>query len=77
VDIAAIPAGMLMRLLKTGELRESEAVRTAWAAHGVHDVYLPLSVIRQTCAEIIPGARLRRHLLWRYSIVWKKAGSHS
>ena len=72
MDCAAVPASAILRLVKTGRLREPEAVRAAWAAHGVHDVYLPLSVIRQVCERVIPGADVRRHLLWRYSVVWKK-----
>jgi len=72
MDCAAIPASAILKLVKTGHLREPQAVRDAWAAHGIHDVYMPLSAIRQTCERIIPGAEVRRHLLWRYSIVWKK-----
>jgi 2-polyprenyl-3-methyl-5-hydroxy-6-metoxy-1,4-benzoquinol methylase len=72
MDCAAVPASAMMKLVKTGRLRETASVREAWAAHGIHDVYLPLSTIRQTCKRIIPGADVRRHLLWRYSIVWKK-----
>jgi SAM-dependent methyltransferase len=72
MDCAAVPASILFRLVKTGRLREPKAVRAAWAAHGVHDTYLPLSTIRQVCERVIPGAEVRRHLLWRYSIVWKK-----
>jgi SAM-dependent methyltransferase len=72
MDCAAIPASAILRLVKTGRLREPEAVRAAWAVHGIHDVYLPLSTIRQVCDQAIPGADVRRHLLWRYSIVWKK-----
>jgi SAM-dependent methyltransferase len=28
--------------------------------------------VRATAARVLPGARYRRHLLWRYSIVWSK-----
>jgi 2-polyprenyl-3-methyl-5-hydroxy-6-metoxy-1,4-benzoquinol methylase len=72
MDCAAVPVSAILRLVKTGRLREPQAVRAAWAAHGIHDVYLPLSTIRQVCERVIPGAEVRRHLLWRYSIVWKK-----
>ena len=72
MDCIALPSSIILKLVKTGRLRESEAVRAAWTAHGIHDVYLPLSVIRQVCDQVIPGAEVRRHLLWRYSIVWEK-----
>ena len=47
-------------------------LRAAWDEHGRHDSYLTLSEIRKTCADILPGASVTRHLLWRYSLVWKK-----
>jgi ubiquinone/menaquinone biosynthesis C-methylase UbiE len=28
--------------------------------------------VRRTAARVLPGARYRRHLLWRYSIRWSK-----
>ncbi|GAA1724233.1 hypothetical protein GCM10009680_77520 [Streptomyces yatensis] len=28
--------------------------------------------MRAMAAEILPGSLYRRHLLWRYSIVWRK-----
>ena len=29
---------------------------------------------RAAALEVLPGARYRRHLLWRYSLVWRKPG---
>lgn len=68
----AVPVGLAFRLLKTGRLREPIEVRRAWDAHAVHDSYLTLEQVRDLCREILPGAVVRRHLFWRYSIVWKK-----
>ncbi|WP_372461970.1 hypothetical protein [Streptomyces endocoffeicus] len=28
--------------------------------------------MRALAAELLPGSRYRRHVLWRYSIVWRK-----
>jgi len=36
-----------------------------------------LSRMRQVCASLLPGAEVRRHLLWRYSIVWRKTALSS
>jgi len=71
-ELAAVPVHLVLRWIKTGRLREPRRVREAWAQHGQHDSYLTLSHIRQICAAVLPGARVRKHLLWRYSIVWKK-----
>jgi len=71
-NVLAVPVHFTLRLIKTGRLRQLSEAREAWAQHGLHEAYLPLSHIRQVCARVLPGARVRRHLLWRYSIVWKK-----
>lgn len=68
----AVPVNIMLRLIKTGRLREPREVRQAWAEHGRSDSYPPLSQIRQVCAAMLPEAKLRKHLLWRYSITWKK-----
>ncbi len=70
--VLAVPLHLALKLIKGGRARPSPAERAAWDEHGQHDVYLTLAQVRQTCAEILPGACVTRHLLWRYSIIWKK-----
>jgi ubiquinone/menaquinone biosynthesis C-methylase UbiE len=72
-SVAAMPVHLGLRLLKTGQLREPREVREAWAEHGKNDVYSTLPQIHRICERVLPGARIRKHLLWRYSIVWRKA----
>jgi SAM-dependent methyltransferase len=38
----------------------------------VMDPDMTWSQVRSTAAGLLPGARYRRHLLWRYSITWLK-----
>lgn len=71
-DGVAYPTNLLLRLIKTGKPRPPREVREAYAEHGKTDAYLTLPQIRQLCADILPGALVRRHLFWRYSIIWKK-----
>jgi ubiquinone/menaquinone biosynthesis C-methylase UbiE len=73
--LAAIPLNLLLKYLKTGHIKEPPEVRKAWAEHGQHDTYLTLAQLRHICRAVIPGAQVRRHLLWRYSLVWKKTAS--
>ncbi len=56
-------------------LRESPAARAAWDEHGRHDSYLTMAEVRRACARVLPGARVTKHLFWRYSIVWRKTGA--
>ena len=70
--ILAIPVSIGFRLLKCGRIRESAEAQAAWAEHGRTDTYLTLSEVRQASARVLPKARIKRHLLWRYSLVWQK-----
>jgi ubiquinone/menaquinone biosynthesis C-methylase UbiE len=71
-DGVAYPASLFLRLIKTGKPRPAREVREAYAEHEKTDTYFTLPQIEQICADILPGALVRRHLFWRYSILWKK-----
>ncbi len=62
-------SAVALRLLR---LRTSPAARAAWAEHGRTDRYVRVSDVRQLCRDLLPGAVVRKHLFWRYSLVWRK-----
>jgi ubiquinone/menaquinone biosynthesis C-methylase UbiE len=68
----AMPASFALRLIKNGRIRASEESRQAWTQHGERDSYLTVPDVRRICESALPGARVRKHLFWRYSIVWKR-----
>lgn len=68
----AYPVAGLRRLWRTGRLRAPREVREAWAEHGRDEVYLTTAEVRRVCGEHLPSARFKRHLLWRYTVVWRK-----
>lgn len=72
LDCVAYPASLLLRLVKTGRPRPPREVREAYAEHGRTDAYLTLPEVVRICEKVMPGARVSRHLFWRYSVVWKK-----
>jgi ubiquinone/menaquinone biosynthesis C-methylase UbiE len=71
-SLIALPVSLLLRLIHTGRLRAPREVRAAWDEHARHDVYLTVRDVRRMCSSLLPGAKVRRHLLWRYSLIWKK-----
>jgi SAM-dependent methyltransferase len=40
----------------------------------IMDPAMTWSQVREAAARVLPGARYRRHLLWRYSLQWTKPG---
>jgi SAM-dependent methyltransferase len=72
LNLLAVPVHTILKLKNTGRLRESEKIWEAWADHGKHDRYFPVSSARRICDDLLPGAIIRKHLLWRYSAIWKK-----
>lgn len=73
----AYPVSVLRRFWNTGQMRMPREVRKAWAEHGKHETYLTLSEVREMCRQYLPEALIKRHLLWRYTVVWRKRGAAS
>jgi SAM-dependent methyltransferase len=71
-NFLAVPLSVSLRLIHHGRLLRPREEREAWSAHEHHDSYLTMREARQLCIEILPGASVRKHLLWRYSIIWTK-----
>ena len=76
VGAAGFPASKAIRLAKTGALSgppQPPEVERVWEEHYATDVFPTLGEVRSACDEAgLRGARVRRHLLWRYSVVWRK-----
>jgi ubiquinone/menaquinone biosynthesis C-methylase UbiE len=71
-NVLAMPANMAIRFMKTRRFRPPVEVRRAWEEHGRDEIYLTLAEVRSLCEDLLPGAIIKKHLLWRYSIVWQK-----
>jgi SAM-dependent methyltransferase len=59
-----------LRWLRTGRLRPPAAVRAAWAEHERWDRLVDPAGAREMATALLPGATVRHHLFWRYSIRW-------
>ena len=62
IGAAGIPANVYYKRVK-GEGDPGAPIR---------DPDMTWGQVRRTAGRVLPGARYRRHLLWRYSIVWTK-----
>jgi ubiquinone/menaquinone biosynthesis C-methylase UbiE len=72
ISALAYPVSAAIRFRETGHLLPSRELRTAWKEHGKHESYLTLNEVKEMCKRYLPGASVRRHLLWRYTVVWNK-----
>jgi ubiquinone/menaquinone biosynthesis C-methylase UbiE len=72
VDVMALGVSGGLRLIHNGRLKPPAEVRKAWEQHGKHDSYSTASDMRTLSDQILRGAIVRRHLFWRYSLVYQK-----
>jgi len=76
-NVLAMGVSVSLRLVHNGRLLPPREVRAAWDEHGKTDSYPTMTEVRALCADILPGAEIRQHLLWRYSIIWRKLSTGS
>jgi SAM-dependent methyltransferase len=72
LDVIGLGVSSGLRLIHNGRLQPPPAVRKAWEQHGKHDHYSTIKQMRALADEILPGASVKRHLLWRYTLVYRK-----
>lgn len=70
IDVVALGVSGGLRLLHNRRLNPPAEVRKAWEQHGKHDAYLTVNQMRVLANEILPGAGVKRRLLWRYTLVY-------
>jgi 2-polyprenyl-3-methyl-5-hydroxy-6-metoxy-1,4-benzoquinol methylase len=65
IDLLAVPANLVLGRLKR---RQADAARITMSAPTA-DPAATLREVRATAARVLPGARVRRRLFWRYTLV--------
>jgi SAM-dependent methyltransferase len=73
LDAVRLPVDFVLRWCRTGSPLPHRALRRAWTEHGRGERYLTLREVESMRDRLLPGARIDRHLLWRYTLVWRKA----
>jgi len=61
-----------LRWRRTGRLTKDRRVVAAWREHERFDRLLTIAEARRQAHAHLPGAQVRQHLLWRYSIRWQR-----
>ncbi|OUL21185.1 SAM-dependent methyltransferase [Nostoc sp. T09] len=72
-DAIAVPLHLTLQLLKNKRLRPTPEAIAVWQEHGRTDKYLTRSQAKQIYLKSLTEAKIRKHLFWRYSVVWEKS----
>ncbi len=72
-DLIAVPLNWGFQMLKNRHIKSSPEAAAAMREHLRTDRYLTLSQARRIYSKSMKGASIRKHLFWRYSVVWEKS----
>lgn len=70
LDVPRVAVKAAWRLARVSRVRAFVQERAAWAQHAEHDVIPTAEQIRHMRDRLFPGAELRQHFLWRYTLLW-------
>lgn len=70
-DLIAVPLNQLF-LLQNRHIEQPLEAIEAMKEHLRTDEFLTLSQVKQIYWNLLDKAKIRKHLFWRYSIVWQK-----
>jgi len=71
-DFVAVPLNWIFQTLKNSHIQQSPEAAAAMREHLRTDEYLTLSQVRRIYTSSLTRAKVRKHLFWRYSVVWEK-----
>lgn len=71
-DLISTPLHRLLKYKYDGRSTSSKLEAELWHQHGSGDEYLSIPELKEATAQLMPGALIRKRLLWRYTLEWKK-----
>jgi 2-polyprenyl-3-methyl-5-hydroxy-6-metoxy-1,4-benzoquinol methylase len=71
VAIIAVPLSIILRLKNNGKIKVTKEQREAWEGHFHYDKYLTIKEVKNIVRKKLGKAKVKKHLFWRYSIVYK------
>lgn len=70
LSIVAALLNPLVMFIMSGRVKISKEEKEAWAGHFQYDKYLTIREVRKIVKNVLGKAKIKRHLFWRYSIVY-------
>jgi SAM-dependent methyltransferase len=74
-DLIRLSISAAIRWKRTGRIWARWEERRAWAVHSKGERYLTMKEVRTMRDRYLPEGEVKEHLLWRYSVVWRKPRS--
>lgn len=74
-SIVSSPLNIVYKIYKNKRIREHSKVKAMWQEHIAYDEYMTVQEIHEVAAKILPDSNIKRHLFWRYSLIWNKGGT--
>ncbi|MEL6381955.1 MAG: methyltransferase domain-containing protein [Cyanobacteria bacterium J06626_18] len=71
-ELVAVPLNWLFQALKNSHIQQSPKAAAAMREHLRTDKYLTISQVQRIYTRPLRKAKVRKHLFWRYSVVWEK-----
>lgn len=72
LDFVASPVSKFYKRLYNSEIKSSKQADQIWQEHGESDEYLTIAALKKLVKKHFPEGKLRRRLLWRYTLLWEK-----
>jgi 2-polyprenyl-3-methyl-5-hydroxy-6-metoxy-1,4-benzoquinol methylase len=72
LSVVATICNPIMYLIKRRSLFNTEEERNAWEDHFKYDKYTTIEEIREIAKKELGQISIKRHLFWRYSLVYRK-----
>lgn len=72
-DLIAVPLNWGFQMLKNRHIKSSPEAAAAMREHLRTERYLTLSQARRIYSKSMRGAKIGKHLFWRYSVLWEKS----
>lgn len=71
-DLVSIPLHRLLKFRYEGRTITTKLEAELWHQHGSGDEYHSIADLKKITAPLMPRARIRKRLLWRYTLAWEK-----
>ncbi|MEM6610800.1 MAG: class I SAM-dependent methyltransferase [Cyanobacteria bacterium P01_C01_bin.72] len=72
IDIISVAFNWIFQKLKNTNSKPTKEEIQAWREHGLTDEYPTLIEVKNIYQKFLKQAKIKKHLFWRYSIVWQK-----